>query len=133
MADSPAVTLAQRLYEAVNAEDVGPFLDMCAPDATVTYPAAGQLPYGGAWHGRAAIAEFLDAHEAAEEILVFEFDEMTAVDSTVFVLGRFEGRARSTGRLWSTTFVHVLTFQGELLHSWVAFFDTAAAVAAHRA
>ena len=131
MHDADALALAQRLYAALEQDDVTPFLDLCAPDAVVEYPAEGRLPYGGTWRGREGIGEFLEAHDAAEEILAFEPAEMDATDGTVLVIGFFEGRARPTGRTWSTTFVHVLTMGDGRLARLRAFFDTAAAVEAH--
>lgn len=94
-------------------------------------PPAGRLPYAGSWRGREGVAAFLDAHDAAEEILDFDPAEMVANGDTVFVIGSFEGRAGPTSRTWSTTFVHVLTVSDGHLSRWRAFFDTAAAVEAH--
>ena len=63
---------------------------------------------------------------------MFDVIAMTAVDDSVFVTGEFEGRARSTGITWSTAFVHVLTIGSTGLQRWEAYFDTAAALLAHR-
>jgi uncharacterized protein len=128
--DNP-LDLAQQIYAALDDEDTGPFLELCAPDATVEYPAAGRLPYGGNWSGKVSIDQFLAAHEAAEEILVFQPAQMHAAGDMVFVLGRFEGRARDSGKTWSTNFVHVLTVRNGLLARWQSFFDTGAALEAH--
>ena len=124
------IALAERLYAALDDDDVTPFLDLCAPDAIVEYPAEERLPYGGTWLGRERIGEFLEAHDAAEEIVVFEPMQMAADGDTVFVLGQFVGKAKPMATTWSTRFVHVLTFRDGLLKRWEAFFDTAAAIAA---
>ena len=126
------LALAKQMYEALEDDDVGPFLTLCAPDVTIEYPAAGRLPYGGTWMGRSGAADFLAAHDAAEEIVLFDPAPMhLATADLVFVLGTFEGRARDTGRRWRTEFVHVLTFRDGRLTGWRSFFDTATAVAAH--
>lgn len=125
--------VAQRIYETLGADEVPGFLALCAPDVTVAYPAAGLLPYGGQWSGREGAERFLDAHESAEDILDLAIDRFVTADDTVVALGRFRGRARSTGREWATPFVHVLTIRDGRLERWEAFFDTALAVAAHRA
>lgn len=106
---------------------------MCAEDVVVQYPADGLLPYGGEWRGRSGVRRFLEVHDDAETIVVFEPSRMAARDGTVFVLGDFEGRARPGERVWSTRFVHVLDVGDGQLKRWEAVFDTAAAVAAHRA
>jgi ketosteroid isomerase-like protein len=123
--------LAERLYAALEADDSGPFLGLCAAHALIVYPGEGRLPYGGEWRGRAEIGAFLAAHDAAEEILLFEPLDMLASGETVVALGRFDGRAKPGSATWSTRFVHVLTFDEGLLARWEAFFDTAAAVEAH--
>lgn len=125
------VDLAERLYAALEEDDVTPFLGLCAPDVVIEYPAEKRLPYGGTWRGREGVDQFLTAHDAAEEILLFEPVDMVASDDTVIVLGRFQGKAKPTSVLWSTRFVHVLTFRDGLLRRWESFFDTAAAVEAH--
>lgn len=123
--------LVEQLYAALDEQDVTPFLELCAPDASVEYPAGGQLPYGGTWQGLDGIRQFLEAHDEAEEILVFEPTDIATVDDTAYVRGRFQGRAKPNGSVWSTEFLHVLTTEDGRLTRWQAFFDTAAARDAH--
>ncbi len=120
--------VVERFYAAMEADDVEGMLALCADDVEVRYPAAGKLPYGGEWRGRAGIGDFLDTHEEAEEILAFEPDAMMVDGDTVVVLGDFRGRARATGREWSTRFVHVMTVADGKLRRWEAHFDTSAAL-----
>ena len=121
---------AEELYAALEADDVPRILELCAEDVSVRYPAEGRLPYGGTWVGRIGVEGFLDAHDAAEEILEFEVRRMVADGDTVIALGHFVGRAKPGGGEWSTDFVHHLTIVDGRLRRWEAFFDTAAAVAA---
>jgi ketosteroid isomerase-like protein len=130
VAASELLAAAERLYAALESEDVADVLELCSLDVEVHYPTPGQLSYGGHWQGRDGVASFLDAHDAAEEILEFAVSRMIADGDTVIAMGNFAGRARPSGREWSTRFVHQLTFSGELLRRWEAFFDTAAALAA---
>ena len=129
MTDS--VQTAEQLYAALESEDITPFLDLCADDVVVEYPANASLSWGGRWEGRDDIAAFLDAHDAAEEILAFEVRRFLADGDLVVAIGDFGGRAKATGREWSTPFVHLMTIRDGRLHRWQAFFDTAVAVAAH--
>lgn len=121
---------AQELYAALDVEEIDGFLALCADDVEIRYPAEGTLPYGGPWHGRDGVAAFLDAHDAAEEILQFDVGPMFADGATVIATGTFAGRAKASGREWSTRFVHLLSFSDAGLKRWEAFFDTAAALAA---
>jgi ketosteroid isomerase-like protein len=126
------VDVLQRLYAALDADDIPAFLELCAADAVIDYPAKGLLPYGGTWRGHEGIVEFLDRHEAAEEILDFDVGDMVADDRNMLVLGFFRGRAKRTGRTWETRFVHVMTVADGQLQRWEGYFDSAAALEAHR-
>ena len=127
---STVIDRAEQLYAALDDEEIDGFLALCADDVEIRYPADGALPYGGEWHGRDGVAAFLEAHDAAEEILQFDHGPMFSDGDTVIALGTFAGRAKASGREWTTRFVHVLTFTDAGLRSWDAFFDTAAALAA---
>lgn len=132
MEDRQALDVVKRLYAAMGEEDIEAFIALCAEDVVIQYPAEGLLPYGGARRGRDEVRRFMELHDEAEETLAFEPGDMASKDGTVFVLGFFEGRAKPGGRVWSTRFVHALTVvEGELMR-WEAFFDSAAAVEAHR-
>ncbi len=122
--------IVEQFYAALDADDVDAMLALCADDIVIGYPAADRLTYGGEWHGREAVAVFLDTHEEAEEILEFAPTSMVTEGDVVVVLGDFRGRARATGREWSTRFVHVMRVEGSKVRRWESFFDTAAALAA---
>lgn len=128
----PKEDLVGRAYAALDADDMPAFLELFTADAIVEYPASGSLPYGGEWQGHEGIARFLDLHDETEEILDFEPRDMAVVDDEVFVRGFFRGRSRTTGRTWETRWVHVFRMDGDRLARWDSYFDTAAAVAAHR-
>jgi ketosteroid isomerase-like protein len=133
MSTDRSLQKAERLYAALDADDIPAVLGLCADDVTIEYPVNGSLPYGGVWQGREGVARFLDIHDEAEEILRFDVMRMIGEGDTVVVLGEFAGRAKPDGREWFTRFVHQLTFADARLLRWEAFFDTAAAVAARSA
>jgi ketosteroid isomerase-like protein len=126
-----AADTAERFYGLLGAEDAEGVLALCSESIEVRYPGEGMLAYGGRWVGRDGVERFLDAHDAAEEILVFEPMQMVADGDTVVVIGTFTGRARPDGREWSTRFAHCLTIRHGLVQRWEAFFDTRAAAEAH--
>jgi ketosteroid isomerase-like protein len=127
-----ATTLAvvEDVYATIASDDSAPFLALCAEDVTIIYPAAGRLPYGGEWHGRGGAAAFLEAHDAAEEIVLFDVTTLIADGDTAVGVGRFEGRSKPGGQPWSTAFAHVLTIADGRLQRFHAHFDSDAAVRA---
>ena len=124
--------VARRVYAALENEDVPGLLSLCSDDIEWRYPAEGLLGYGGVWTGPDATVRFLDAHDAAEDILDFRVDDLVAGGDRVLGLGFFSGRAKDSGTIWQTRFVHDLTIRAGKLVVFEAYFDTAAAVAAHR-
>lgn len=124
--------VVEGLYAALDADDIPAFLDLCAAEAILQYPADGVLPYGGVWRGREGIERWTELHDQAEEILDFEVGDMVPRDDMVLVLGFFRGRAKDTGRTWETRFIHALTIRDDRLQRWEAYFDSAVAVEAHR-
>jgi ketosteroid isomerase-like protein len=124
--------VAARFYQALEDEETPAILELCAADVTIQYPAAGSLPYGGTWHGHDGVATFLDVHDQAEEILAFDVNQLIAEGDAVVAIGTFRGRAKPDGGEWATSFVHYLTITDGHLDRWEAFFDTAAALRAHR-
>lgn len=128
---SASTGLVERFYAAL--DDLPALVELIAPDIVIRYPAAGLLAYGGEWHGAEQVVRFLEAHDDAEEIVDFELRELVASGEQVVALGLFRGRAKPAGRPWTTEFVHAFTVVGGRVQRFQAFFDTAAALAAHRA
>jgi ketosteroid isomerase-like protein len=130
--DPDDLEVARRVYHALENDDVAGLLRLCSEDIEWRYPAESLLGYGGVWTGPDATVRFLDAHDAAEEVLDFRVDDLVAGADRVLGLGFFRGRAKDSGTIWQTRFVHDLTIRTGKLVVFEAYFDTAAAVAAHR-
>lgn len=122
--------IVERGYAALDRDDVAAFVALCAPDIEWVYPAVDGLLYGGTWRGHEGVVAFLEAHDAAEEILDFRIEELVAQGDRVVALGFFRGRALATGREWQTRFVHSITLRDGLWARVEDYFDTAAAMAA---
>jgi uncharacterized protein len=125
------VAHVEREYAAFLEGDVDAVLEISAADAEYRYPEVEGMPYGGVWRGRDGVRRFFETHDAADEVLELRPTEVIAQRDRVVVLGAFRGRARSTGREWTTGFVHVYTIRDGRTHRFESFFDTSAFLVAH--
>ncbi|NOT49240.1 MAG: nuclear transport factor 2 family protein [Acidobacteria bacterium] len=117
-------------YEKYQQGDISGLLEQLADDIDLTVPEVENLPYGGIWHGKAAVEKFFALLESSEELTDFEPREFIAKGDRVVVLGRSTATVRATGRHYSTEWVHVHTMKNNMITSFVEFFDTAAALRA---
>jgi ketosteroid isomerase-like protein len=67
------------------------------------------------------------------EPLQFEPREYVAHDERVFALGRYQFRARPTGKVWETEWVMIWTIANNKVTEFQIFKDSAAEVAAFQA
>jgi ketosteroid isomerase-like protein len=135
MAESNNTDLIKSLYAAFYRGDIPGLLEICAPDVDWEYPMlkeAPQVPFSGRRHGRDDVRRYFEAVPIAEEVLEFQQHDNVAQGDRVLVLGTSRGKARSTGRIWETRFVHAFTIRAGKVQTFEAYFDTAAAVEAYR-
>ena len=93
-------------YEALEADDVPSAIALCSPEVEVRYPAAGRLPYGGAWKGLQGVKRWAEAHDSVEEIIEFRTDNPIADGDRAAVPAFFvadRGRLAASGKPGSCT------------------------------
>jgi uncharacterized protein len=117
-------------YELFSKGDISGLVEHLSEDVALSVPEVENSPYGGIWYGRDEVKKFFEVLELAEEITDYEPREFIAQGDRVVVLGRSTATVRSTGRHYSTEWVHILTVKDNLITSSVEFFDTAAALRA---
>lgn len=122
--------LFRRCYDKFGQGDISGLLEHLSENIDFTVPEVENAPYGGLWHGRAEVERFFELLEEAEHLTDFEAREFIAQGDRIVVLGRSTSTVRSTGRHYSTEWVHVLTVKDDKITSFVEFFDTAAALRA---
>lgn len=117
-------------YEKFGSGDINALMDLCDQEIDWTVPEVENAPFAGYWHGRESVLEFFNLLAVAEDITDFEPREFIAQGDRVVVLGRSTATVRSTGRHYSTEWVHVITVKNGKMTSFHEFFDTAAAMRA---
>lgn len=130
MNDDANTRLLRSCYEKFGSGDIEGLIDCFAEDIEFVLPEVENSPYGGIWHGRAAVAQFFDILSATEDLTDFEAREYITQGDRVVVLGRRIATVRATGRHYSTEWVHVHTVKDGKVRSFVEYFDTAAALRA---
>ncbi len=117
-------------YEKFASGDISGMIEHFADDVELFFPEIENAPYHAIWHGRVAVAGFLNLLTETEEITDFEDREYIAMGDRVAVLGRYTATVRATGRHYSTEWVHIHTVRNDRITSFSIHFDTAAALRA---
>src|SRR5215469_9289484 len=107
-------------------------LGFISPDVQWGEPNNPFNPAAGTRHGHAGFLEWLRIGSQSEDILVLELRQFLTNRDTVVVVGFVKCRAKSTGKVYETDFIHLVTFQGGKITRFQEFFDTYAAAEAFR-
>ena len=122
----------EEAYAAFSRSDIPALLDTLADGVDWLIPGPPNiLPYAGPRRGRQQVAAFFESLHDTEEIELFRANDFIEGEDEVIVLGDYRARVKSTGRILSLQWVHVLTLSNGKIDRLRGFFDTAAAVAAH--
>ncbi len=120
------------MYVAFAARDIPSVLAALHPDVEWSEPDNPVNPAAGVHHGHAGFLEWATIGDAAEEILALEPRRFIAQGDAVAVVGTTACRVRSTGKVYETDFVHLVTIADGKVRTFQEFFDTYAAAEAFR-
>ncbi len=127
-----SLILVKELYAAFARRDIEAMLALLSPDVVWSEPENPFNPAAGTHRGHRGFLAWVEIGRNAEEIEVLEPREFLANDRSVAVVGHMRIRAKPTGRVYSSDFVHVVTFRAGKIASFQEFFDTYAAGEAFR-
>jgi len=119
--------IVQQGYERFGAGDVAGLLALFADDIQWTVPAIENAPFSGSRSGKASVAQFFAQLTESEDITEFVPAEFIAEGDKVIVIGKSGATVRSTGRSYSTQWVHIFTIKDGKIAAFLEFFDNAAA------
>jgi uncharacterized protein len=132
MSEQQNVQIVKDAYTAFQRGDVPAILALLRDDVTWELPGPAEIPYAGLRHGREGAAEFFRLLSESDEVLGFEPQRFLADGDLVIVLGTYEARIKSTGRVAKTDWVHVFELRDGKAVSWREYFDSAAWAQAYR-
>ncbi|MCB0154607.1 MAG: nuclear transport factor 2 family protein [Anaerolineae bacterium] len=118
------IQIVQQLYTAFAKRDINTILSMLSQDVEWGEPDNPFNPAGGTRHGHSGFLEWLNIGKNAEEILVLEPKKMLTDVDSVAIVGFIKCRALSTGKIYESDFVHVITIKDGKIAKFQEFFDT---------
>jgi ketosteroid isomerase-like protein len=127
------IQMVHDLYGAFARRDIAAILTVLSPDVEWAEPAHPFNPCGGTRRGHAGFLEWARIGSQEEDILLLEPSLFLSGENSVAVVGHTRCRAKSTGKVYETDFVHLVTFKDGQIARFQEFFDTYAAGEAFRA
>ena len=116
------VEIVQNAYAAFSQGDMGALFDCFADDILWITP--GNSAFAGERRGKGEVADFFRMLDEQWEILAFEPREYLASGNRVVALGRYDMRARSTGRAAASHWAMVWTVRDGKLTRFQEYTDT---------
>jgi ketosteroid isomerase-like protein len=122
--------IVQKGYECFGNGDIAGLLALFSDDISWTVPEIENAAFAGSRQGKAAVAEFFSLLNEGEDITHFAPTEFLADGDKVVVLGESTATVRSTGKTYSTDWVHIFTVNDGEVTNFLEFFDNATATRA---
>ena len=104
--------VVRELYASFRTGNINAMVQRLSPDVEWSEPDNPFNPAGGTRRGHAGFLEWLRIGRQFEEILALEPHQYLVNATSVAVVGHMKCRARPTGRVYESDFVHVVTFKG---------------------
>ena len=122
--------IVQKGYECFGNGDIAGLLALFSDDIRWSIPEIENAAFAGSRQGKPAVAEFFRLLNEGEDITKFAPAEFLADGDKVVVLGETTATVRSTGKTYSTDWVHIFTVADGKVTNFLEFFDNAAATRA---
>lgn len=118
------LTLVQKLYTAFTNWDINAILTMLSQEVVWSEPSNPFNPTGGTRYGHQGFLEWVNIGRQFEEIIALNPQKFLTDNDSVAVVGNMKCRAISTGKIYESDFVHLVTIRGGQIIKFQEFFDT---------
>jgi ketosteroid isomerase-like protein len=125
-----ALEVVQKAYAAFGRGDVAAILELIADEVEWKFCGSKGLPYTGTCRTKEAIARWFASISEVEEILIFEPREFISAGDSATVIGWERTKARPSGNVFETEWVHVFTVRDAHIVRFWGMYDTEASAAA---
>lgn len=119
-------------YQLFQSGQIGELLNRYHDDAEWIGPEIEFVPFSGAFHGKAGIAQFFTNLDASVHATHFQPTRFIAEGDCVMVTGRATWHAKPSGRSYDSPWVHVFTLRDGKVARFESYYDTAATANAFR-
>jgi ketosteroid isomerase-like protein len=118
------IMLVQKLYAAFTKRDINAILAMLSHEVEWGEPSNPFNPAGGTRYGHQGFLEWVNIGRQAEEIMALNPQKFLTDNDSVAVVGNMKCRAISTGKIYESDFVHLITIKDGKIIKFQEFFDT---------
>jgi uncharacterized protein len=126
------IHIVQKMYFAFSKSDIPAIVAALSPEVVWTEPDNPFNPAAGTRHGHSGFLEWAQIGNHSEDIIMLEPRQFLERDNTVAVIGYMKCRAKSTGKVYESDFVHLVTIKDGKITRFQEFFDTYVAGEAFR-
>ena len=127
-----SIDVVKDLYGAFARRDIQGMVAFLAPDVVWCEPDNPYNPAAGVHRGHEGFLQWVQIGREAEDIEILAPTQFLSNENAVAVVGHMRCRAKKTGRVYESDFVHVVTFRDGKIVRFQEFFDTYAAGEAFR-
>ncbi len=125
--------IVKNIYAAFQAGNIPYIIDQLDDAVEWKEAEVQEIPFSGAYHGKASVPDFFRRIGEAVEVTAFTPASFIAEGDRVAAFGNWQGRVRKTQRTFSSDWAMLWRFRGGKIVFYQGYVDTAAEAAAHRA
>jgi ketosteroid isomerase-like protein len=126
------IKIVQQLYSYFTNRDIPAILTMLSSEVVLGEPANPFNPAAGTRYGHSGFMEWIKIGSQSEEILILEPRKYLTDFDSVAVYGYIKCQAKTTGKIYESDFIHLVTIKNGQIVNFQEFFDTYAAGEAFR-
>jgi ketosteroid isomerase-like protein len=118
------IKIAQRLYQEFENRNINGILQLLSLEVEWGEPENPYNPAGGTRIGHDGFLEWIKIGQNAEEILILEPKKWLSDDDSIAIYGYMKCKAKNTGKIYESDFVHIIIIDDGKIVKFQEFFDT---------
>jgi len=132
MTNEKNIKAVQQVYGDLGSQNVEGILNAMTDDICWNDGNKAELSYSKIRNGKNETMSFFMEIGSTHAFTEFAPQEFYADNDAVIVKGYFAGTSNTSGKSFSSEWVHIFKFRGDKIFSFQAFYDTAVMIAAFK-